>query len=1819
MMSTGEVDKLQVTSEVAQAVLAADVEMTGIVVDKRGVIGVKGKGDLETYWLSREASVPAAFESGRRLSDAAEDNHHHAMAVLERGSSRRLRLAAANARAPMAHSESKSASPQPSPPSVPPASLRARATTSFFQRPRGSIGGSADYDYDRQQRLRAAASVRKVTGAAGGANAPTAYGADAMRALVRSEAPPPAPPLLHQGTVRQDAHASIESDYEGVSILTIGRNGADLSTIASAAPATTTSVRRASAVTLGLGHVRRRSSDATVSTNNNNKGRRLSTMDRLIDLVAPTPRATGASSAATSAHSPSLSSSSASISSAAHDLSHSTRLPTSSTITGLPMLAAVARYQPRLEKSDSNLSVGDPGTPQAITARSSRAASEVDDSGRRGQGDNAPSEPLLALINAEGGADTTSYPLPMPSPAGAPAAADHLSLRIRLPPQATVPSHGSSRTVWVAAASGWLAVDAEQHHGEAEASDAFTSHVTSSPSYGARMRDAYRQSKSQSSRNHVSPPPPLQRRLSGSSDGGTGRGGRSRLVQVVTESSAADTPQSTASREHTCSLRKLASKLSIRCPLKAAAAALSPSVRTDRRRSASPELADGRRGAASPSGRSPRRPAMRSGHHSPVAANGALSPKAALDASKAHRKRVSAVAESYVQRVMDTPNDAMTSGGKGGVSADGGLMPPLSPGGRHTSFRRKASLASANSSAGSTQSSASATRNVSKRRLSPLPDIVTSPLAHAPANAGPVPAHTAAGEGAEAHGPPVYLGGTGFYTASLLHDQVELERDIRHMREQRQQQAEEELEVLAARRRLSVAQHSDMDGDAYVSGPDNDGAQIGLPLDGSPHPAAEAVAVIAPVEDEHHLSPPTLAPSLRLSSSGGYSASHNNGSRGIHPSGSPGAESESLQVTALSVASPGGLSTSPTSSRNTASTGSRLLDSKRSSPAGGGGYRHRRSSVASDDSGGNPNIGMTSSAAAAMVVHGFNATHGRSSGGDSGGGNYGSLLSGGVAIVTSHSPNNASSGTGSVNWRESTPSVQRDNDRITSGFLMSAASALGGTGTDRTSTGTAELSRGSASTTSHSQQGHSSRGRAFRRLYHGGVAATGIQLMRIQSTDVILDHSDHPSPTKPGALASPSKIHRSASSGSGSTASALAQGGIKLHLQLGSVVSTTHTTTSAAGAFHRSNSTGSGDSGGKEHRLFGSSNAPMPVRRSESPSPSSSGNRGLAAADAFRRAFSAVGSDTRAAYVSPNCTSGSGTGGERTLTSQPSGSPLSDSLTPTDVIHSLAPVSLAERVRQRVSQGQKEAQAAAGAVSSLHRAGVPSVLPASIAAAQMALRKGMTAEGTERLRSSASKPVADQQLMSIVTDATAAVGAGLVAPQRTGSFKLDPAMPSNASLDTLAFRAAAGAATSNTGASDGVITPHNSVHSQGLDLTTSAHAAHHHQQQLHPHQTISTSGLVPVQSRRDRITSLLSRYWHRWYRSMRQLPPSLRAFAEPSLEAHINAMLFNICIRGAATTLLGSSFMLAFHALLHVSMIIPAAQRGMPIPVPAVAVTVARLAGAVVVALLGVVLWRRSDAPEVDSYVAATWSDARKRSTTVVTAVFALCLTGVFLLLEAVSRAFEKASASMELHIEDSSSTPSAHSESSWETVLQATMPLMAFAHLAQNACATMRTAIALHGSFLLISGVVMLSFIFGSVEQQYDSRTPSFLSWCFLAVICLSAIGRSIRYEAQKRDAFATEVAVKAAEADANDILHTLLPGHIVQRIVDGDDIQPEVHSGVAIMVADLKGFTSMASTMDPRQLMLALNTIYSRFDLLVERRKSLFKVDTVSDTRAL
>ncbi len=79
-------------------------------------------------------------------------------------------------------------------------------------------------------------------------------------------------------------------------------------------------------------------------------------------------------------------------------------------------------------------------------------------------------------------------------------------------------------------------------------------------------------------------------------------------------------------------------------------------------------------------------------------------------------------------------------------------------------------------------------------------------------------------------------------------------------------------------------------------------------------------------------------------------------------------------------------------------------------------------------------------------------------------------------------------------------------------------------------------------------------------------------------------------------------------------------------------------------------------------------------------------------------------------------------------------------------------------------------------------------------------------------------------------------------------------------------------------------------------------------------------------------------------------------------------------------------------------------------------------------------------------------------------------------------------------------------------------------------------------------------------------------------------------------------------------ELLKSVLPERIATRLMEGGNMIADGHSDVSVIFVDIVGFTKLADSMSPKQIVRLLNQLFSGFDEIAERH-GLEKIKTIGD----
>eukprot|EP00931_Biecheleriopsis_adriatica_P025797 TRINITY_DN15765_c0_g1_i1.p1 TRINITY_DN15765_c0_g1~~TRINITY_DN15765_c0_g1_i1.p1 ORF type:complete len:332 (+),score=51.53 TRINITY_DN15765_c0_g1_i1:368-1363(+) len=119
------------------------------------------------------------------------------------------------------------------------------------------------------------------------------------------------------------------------------------------------------------------------------------------------------------------------------------------------------------------------------------------------------------------------------------------------------------------------------------------------------------------------------------------------------------------------------------------------------------------------------------------------------------------------------------------------------------------------------------------------------------------------------------------------------------------------------------------------------------------------------------------------------------------------------------------------------------------------------------------------------------------------------------------------------------------------------------------------------------------------------------------------------------------------------------------------------------------------------------------------------------------------------------------------------------------------------------------------------------------------------------------------------------------------------------------------------------------------------------------------------------------------------------------------------------------------------------------------------------------------------------------------------------------------------------------------------------------------------------------------------------------LIAVGLLAIQGAIAQEHRSREHFELQVAIDSADKRFAEILQTLLPPFVLnelRRISLAGTLPSHHYSSATIAQSDLVGFTKLASTRSPEEVVKFIGELFGLFDDLTDRH-AVYKIETVGD----
>ena len=155
----------------------------------------------------------------------------------------------------------------------------------------------------------------------------------------------------------------------------------------------------------------------------------------------------------------------------------------------------------------------------------------------------------------------------------------------------------------------------------------------------------------------------------------------------------------------------------------------------------------------------------------------------------------------------------------------------------------------------------------------------------------------------------------------------------------------------------------------------------------------------------------------------------------------------------------------------------------------------------------------------------------------------------------------------------------------------------------------------------------------------------------------------------------------------------------------------------------------------------------------------------------------------------------------------------------------------------------------------------------------------------------------------------------------------------------------------------------------------------------------------------------------------------------------------------------------------------------------------------------------------------------------------------------------------------------------------------------------------------LVHGAVILLMFLFVESTWSHDDQ-PAFVFLMATITISsvVSALGSLLLHRVRRNSYWKSLVIdwqfkqLEVAHEKSDKLLENMLPIPIASRLKETEKTIADQHDSVAVLFADLVGFTTLSSTIHPEQLVNGLNTIFSAFDKMTEKL-GLEKIKTIGD----
>ncbi len=156
------------------------------------------------------------------------------------------------------------------------------------------------------------------------------------------------------------------------------------------------------------------------------------------------------------------------------------------------------------------------------------------------------------------------------------------------------------------------------------------------------------------------------------------------------------------------------------------------------------------------------------------------------------------------------------------------------------------------------------------------------------------------------------------------------------------------------------------------------------------------------------------------------------------------------------------------------------------------------------------------------------------------------------------------------------------------------------------------------------------------------------------------------------------------------------------------------------------------------------------------------------------------------------------------------------------------------------------------------------------------------------------------------------------------------------------------------------------------------------------------------------------------------------------------------------------------------------------------------------------------------------------------------------------------------------------------------------------------REAVPWFAAFVLTVGLA------GALDPLLASKAPLIPDWIVILFFVLNVLGVTgttyvlLQYFVHERERYAAALAVEQERSER--LLLNVLPHRIAERLKAGEGLIADGAAEVGVLFADIAGFTPMADSMTPDDVVRLLDDIFSTFDELAAKFR-LEKIKTIGD----